>query len=201
MFIVLMLPFIASRDMGRTTLESLYLLSCRITFWGVVTHIPIVLIVVFVAIKLSKSNKILSFSLWKLFNFQSGIIKNFEFLPIRLKFLGPIFILLIIINLPAVVYMEEYIFRNNTQSWLDGIIWSFLFGLAHFIGGIPLGACIAISLAGLWFTELYFIGGLDAAILGHFTYDVIILASVFVELVIRHIRLLFGIDDKFFEKL
>ena len=48
---------------------------------------------------------------------------------------------------------------SPTRTWLQGIYRSLVFGLAHLPMGIPLGAALALSIGGLWFTYQYFRGG------------------------------------------
>ena len=83
--------------------------------------------------------------------------------------------------LPLIVRWEEEIFRGGTDNWTDGIIRSVLFGLMHFVAGfVPLGAAIALSLAGIVLTQVYMTAGLDAAVTLHLAYDSIVFLPLMV---------------------
>lgn len=87
---------------------------------------------------------------------------------------------LLFINLPAIVTIEELIFRQGTNNWQEGILRSIVFGLVHFAMGVPVLGLIDSILAGLTLTAFYFVGGLDAAISFHLAIDVVILLPVLI---------------------
>jgi membrane protease YdiL (CAAX protease family) len=85
------------------------------------------------------------------------------------------FIIMMVLALPSIVKFEEEYFRNDTDNWFEGIIRSILFGMVHFLlGFVPLGAALALSLAGIILTEVYMTRGLDAAVTQHLAYDSLI---------------------------
>ena len=83
--------------------------------------------------------------------------------------------------------IEEKWFRLGTESWQQGLYLSFLFGMVHCLVGIPVAAGMVISIAGLWFTHQYFIGGVELSALHHTTYNLIIFSVLFLGLVGKHI--------------
>ncbi len=94
------------------------------------------------------------------------------------------FVLLLTFLLPRLAAVEERIFRLGTRNWLDGALRSTIFGLAHLTMGVPLGAALAISLGGLWFTRQYFLGGASRSTVYHLAYNVVILMAIVVLLVV-----------------
>lgn len=112
---------------------------------------------------------------------------NIGLIPIKVKYLGLVFLILLILNLPTYALVEEEIFRAGTDNWVEGIWRSLLFGLAHCLSGISLGAGLAVSVTGLWLTHCYFVGGVQYAALHHTTYNIILIAALFLLLVYDHI--------------
>jgi len=86
------------------------------------------------------------------------------------RWLGPVVTPLLLVNLPIIAMLEEFIFRQGTVSWADAIWRSALFGLAHLAMNIQLGASLAIGGVGLWFTYWYFRGGIELSGAVHFAY-------------------------------
>lgn len=94
------------------------------------------------------------------------------------------FVLLLAFLLPRLAAVEERIFRLGTRNWLDGALRSTLFGLAHLTMGIPLGAALALSLGGLWFTRQYFLGGANRSTVYHLAYNVVVLMAIVLLLLV-----------------
>ena len=70
------------------------------------------------------------------------------------------FVSLLVVSLPLLVAREEWIFRRGAErrgTW-NNIGRCILFGLAHAIIGIPLGAALALSLGGAYLTACYLRG-------------------------------------------
>jgi hypothetical protein len=69
----------------------------------------------------------------------------------------PLFLGLLLVALPLLVEREERIFRLGAErrSTWGNIRRSVAFGLAHALVGIPIGAALALSLGGAWFTDVY----------------------------------------------
>ncbi|MAG35188.1 MAG: hypothetical protein CL878_02925 [Dehalococcoidia bacterium] len=98
--------------------------------------------------------------------------------PLDYAWLIAPFILLLFFLLPRLAAVEERIFRLGTRNWLDGAFRSVVFGLVHLTMGIPLGAALALSLGGLWFTRQYFLGGALRSTVHHLAYNLIALMAI-----------------------
>jgi hypothetical protein len=78
-----------------------------------------------------------------------------------LSVLIPAFFLgLLVIALPLLVAREEWVFRRGAEhrGALSNIGRSVVFGLAHAVIGIPIGAALALSIGGLYLTWCYLRG-------------------------------------------
>ena len=104
-----------------------------------------------------------------------------------------VFMALLVPALPLLVEREEYLFRSGSEHRSTaGRIWrGILFGAVHAIIGIPIGAALALSIGGWYFTWAYLRGyrwgGPIAALLestrSHLAYNSIIVALVLVGIV------------------
>lgn len=112
---------------------------------------------------------------------------NIHLIPSNVKYFGLVFLILFAINLPRYAHMEEEWFREGTISWGQGLFMSVLFGLAHCLVGVSIGTGLAISVAGLWFTHQYFVGGVDLSTVHHTTYNLILISILFLFLTLKHI--------------
>jgi hypothetical protein len=112
---------------------------------------------------------------------------NIHLIPSNVKYFGLAFLVLLAINLPQYARMEEEWFREGTISWEQGLLISVLFGLVHCLVGVPIAAGLAISIAGLWFTHQYFVGGVDLSTVHHTTYNLILVSVLFVLMTLKHI--------------
>lgn len=112
---------------------------------------------------------------------------NINLIPAKTKYFGLVYLILFAINLPIFAHIEEVWFRQGTHTWQDGILLSILFGLAHCLVGVPIGAGMAISLTGLWLTHQYFIGGVELSTVHHTTYNLILIFMLFLTLILDHI--------------
>jgi hypothetical protein len=70
------------------------------------------------------------------------------------------FIGLLIVGMPLLVAREEWVFRRGAESRGTGtnLGRSLVFGLAHAVVGIPIGAALALSIGGLYLTRCYLDG-------------------------------------------
>jgi hypothetical protein len=103
------------------------------------------------------------------------------------------FIGLLIVGLPLLVSREEWVFRRGAErrGTIDNIARSLLFGLAHAVVGIPIGAALALSIGGVYLTWCYLEGwretrsqtmALLASTRAHLAYNLTIIAMVLVSL-------------------
>ena len=78
-----------------------------------------------------------------------------------LNVLIPVFFLgLLVVALPLLVAREEWVFRRGAEKrgTFRNIGAAIVFGLAHAIVGIPIGAALALSIGGLYLTWCYLQG-------------------------------------------
>jgi len=113
-----------------------------------------------------------------------------------LNLLIPAFVLgLLVVALPLLVAREEWLFRRGAEHrgmWRN-VSRSVVFGLAHAIIGIPLGAALALSIGGLYLTWCYLegwretrtqAGALLESTRAHLAYNATILVLVAVALAV-----------------
>ena len=107
----------------------------------------------------------------------SWLGNNLGLLPIQKEYIGPLFLLLLILNMPSITHMEERIFRSGLENWYDGLVWSVIFGLSHCLVGVPLAYGIASIALGVWLTWCYLTPGPRFAIffstLNHTSYNLV----------------------------
>jgi hypothetical protein len=108
---------------------------------------------------------------------------NVSLVGTEIKYIGVIVSLLMMTALPYLAYFEELLFRQGTVNWRDGILRSIAFGFSHMLVGVPLGPAIAITAAGLFFTQVYFVGGIATCTQAHFQYNIILFSVLLFETV------------------
>jgi len=155
----------------------------RIDINILMADLVIIVAIVAVALILHKAHWIFRLSWWRLLASRGS--KRWEeggsifTIPLKTKFFGLLFVVLVLLYLPRASVGEEELFREGTINWLDGLKRSFLFGMAHLILGIPFSAALAIVGAGMWFTYWYFQGGIELSALYHFHYNLILVGFIF----------------------
>lgn len=155
-----------------------------ITWWIALQNLAVVVIVVSACVGLTKLHRIFKWSWLSLFKSDGT---NINIVPIHIKYFGLVFALLLMVNLPSMAMAEEMWFRAGTDNWLNGLYISFIFGIVHCLVGVPIGAGVAITLGGLWFTYQYFLGGVELSALHHTTYNLILISTLFLLLVLKHV--------------
>jgi len=101
----------------------------------------------------------------------SGGATNVVVVPLEIPLLAVPFLLLLLWVLPDLAAAEERVFRLGTRGWLDGLWRSVVFAMAHLVMGIPIGALLPLTLAGLWMTWRYFRGGAERSTRYHLAYN------------------------------
>lgn len=104
---------------------------------------------------------------------------NILFSGTRWKWYALIYLPLLMFALPALAKSEEETYRAGTKDWAQGLVRSIRFGLVHLIMLIPLGAAVALSIGGLWFTHQYFKGGIERSTTYHAVYNSMLFAVLF----------------------
>lgn len=168
--------------------------SAKMSWWvyaqvrplQVLEDIGLVVVVLLVMGGLTSLHPVFTWWLGRLFKLKSDGT-NINLMPIRVPILGPIYLFLLAFVLPVICYWEETIFRQGTHDWKDAIVRSLLFGFVHMLVGVPLGAAIALSVAGLWLSICYLQGGILLSTVHHTTYDLIILTILFLGLVLGEV--------------
>lgn len=100
---------------------------------------------------------------------------------------------LLLVSLPLLVEQEEWVFRRGAEErgLFGNAAMALVFGLVHVVIGIPVGAGLALSIGGAYFTHVYLIEyrrtrSREAALLestrAHLGYDVVIVALVVIAL-------------------
>ena len=71
--------------------------------------------------------------------------------------LSALFGALLLVSLPLLVEREEWMFRRGAEhrGMFGNTIYALLFGLMHVLVGIPIGAGLALSVGGGYFTHVY----------------------------------------------
>jgi hypothetical protein len=110
---------------------------------------------------------------------------NIHLLP-NLKLLG-LYLPILAFCIPSLVTIEERIFRQGINTREEGILMSLIFGMVHCLSGVPIAAGLSISIAGLWFTHQYFNGGIERAIVHHTAYDIVVLFTVTMLLLVHFV--------------
>lgn len=105
------------------------------------------------------------------------------------------FIGLLIVGMPLLVAREEWVFRRGAEERGTAVNLgrSVLFGLAHAVVGIPIGAALALSIGGLYLTRCYLngwketrsqTGALLESTRAHLAYNLTIVALVLISLLV-----------------
>jgi hypothetical protein len=103
------------------------------------------------------------------------------------------FIGLLIVGMPLLVAREEWVFRRGaeTRGTAMNLGRSLVFGLAHAVIGIPIGAALALSIGGVYLTWCYLegwketrsqTGALLESTRAHLAYNLTIITLVLVSL-------------------
>lgn len=131
-----------------------------------------------VVVLITVSPNIMGFSWLRVFG-ASGT--NINTIGSDIPYFGIVFVLLLMLALPWLAQIEEELFREGTGSWLEGFVRSVIFGFVHMLVGIPLGAAIALIIPGMFYTAMYFKGGVELSTKAHFQYNLIVVSLLLVS--------------------
>lgn len=107
-----------------------------------------------------------------------------------------LFGVLLLVSLPLLVEREEWIFRRGAErrGIVRNAMAALLFGLMHVLVGIPIGAGLALSIGGAYFTHVYLRAfretrsqraALAESTRAHLGYDLVIVVLVLVALALE----------------
>ena len=168
--------------------------------WGLmaVDFVVIVLLIIFINYAYKLNPSVMGFGLFRIFNVLAGKPrqyhsngtpkmegKNLNLLGTDIKYFGIIMSLVLLTGLPRWAMMEEELFRVGTLTWQDAIVRSLAFGFVHMLVGVPFVAALGLSGVGLFFTLLYFIGGVELSAQGHFQYNLIVFSVILLAAIVK----------------
>lgn len=126
-----------------------------------VRAVPIVVVIVSTAWVLIQL-PVLSFGWWSVIGGEGNPVVGVteEDYGIVSVVLPLFFIGLLIVGMPLLVAREEWVFRRGAEArgTAMNVARSLVFGLAHAVIGIPIGAALALSIGGLYLTRCYLKG-------------------------------------------
>jgi hypothetical protein len=160
-----------------------------------VRAVPIVVVIVSTAWVLIQL-PVLSFGWWSVIGGEGNPVVGVteEDYGIVSVVLPLFFIGLLIVGMPLLVAREEWVFRRGAEArgTAMNVGRSLVFGLAHAVIGIPIGAALALSIGGLYLTRCYLegwketrtqTGALLESTRAHLAYNLTIITLVLVSLV------------------
>lgn len=103
---------------------------------------------------------------------------NINFMGTDIKYVGIVMCLLLLTAIPQTAGMEEEWFRQGTTDWTDAVVRSLAFGFVHMIVGVPIYGVVVISCGGLFFSYMYFLGGIELSTQAHFQYNLILITTL-----------------------
>lgn len=153
------------------------------------TNVPVILVVLTAALLLILHVPFMDKNpiLWILSYFFGGDGtggSNVVFSGMQWKWYALIYLPVLAFALPHLAQREEEDFRAGTRGWMHGIWRSIHFGLIHLIMLIPIGAAIALSIGGLWFTHQYFKGGVERSTTYHAVYNTMLVTVAFISIIV-----------------
>lgn len=149
----------------------------KIRPWIVFQNMAVVVCVITTSILLNSTFPFLNSSWLHLLPGENNST-NLMVAPLSLRIVGPMFLVLLMLNVPSLAHAEEHLFRAGTRNWADGCKRSVLFGLCHCVMGVSLGTGLALSIPGLWFYLCYRRGGVQLSTLHHAVYNWIVFGIV-----------------------
>jgi hypothetical protein len=160
-----------------------------------VRAVPIVVVIVSTAWVLIQL-PVLSFGWWSVIGGEGNPVVGVteEDYGIVSVVLPLFFIGLLIVGMPLLVAREEWVFRRGAEArgTAMNVGRSLVFGLAHAVIGIPIGAALALSIGGLYLTRCYLegwketrtqTGALLESTRAHLAYNLTIITLVLASLV------------------
>lgn len=120
---------------------------------------------------------------WSLFK---GKKANVTLLPLVSRYSWLIYLPLLVLVVPLLAWIEEYIFRYLIHGGMIGVLWGgFFFGLVHLTAGVTLRMSLCLTGHGLVLVALYGATGLAGVFLVHAAYNLIVIAMVVFEMKLK----------------
>lgn len=139
------------------------------------------------AVLVNSDEDLFTWTWTKYFKERAKGLSNVCLRPILIPRFGVLYYGLLLLCLPTLAYSEEAMFRLGTTNLLEGVGRSFLFGLSHLVVGVPLGYSLAIFVPGMWLTTRYLQGGIEAAAMHHFAYNLLVIGLLTIMVIHDHI--------------
>lgn len=162
-------------------LQESFAIICSIRPSMVLSNIPAMIVTLATANALIHL-PVLDWSWMRLLGSSKG--NNITAIGFQYLWFAPIFAILLIAAIPLLAKAEENAFRDGTRDWKHGIVRSVKFGLAHVIAGVPIGAALALSIGGLWFTHQYFKGGVQRSTAHHTAWNFTLIGIIIIALIV-----------------
>lgn len=104
---------------------------------------------------------------------------------VKLPYIGAVFGVLLMLNVPRLARREEEVFRRGSKDWKDIAVRSTKFGFLHMLVGVPVAGAIALIFLGLALTVQYKIGGVRRATFYHCLNNYIVLSALGIYLILK----------------
>jgi hypothetical protein len=124
---------------------------------------------------------------------------NITIAPACVPFIWPMFLGCLVLCVPGFSKYEENMFRYGDYGLSMGAIFALLFGLTHWLAGIPFGAALALSIPGFWFMVQSRIGGIELSTAHHSVYNIVLMGMLAFVLCVRDITFLCQAKKEFAE--
>lgn len=107
---------------------------------------------------------------------------NLTLVPLRFRFIWPVYAIVLAAAMPFLALLEEFIFRAGTTTWQRGLLWGAVgFGLAHLTSLVSIRMVLYLMLIGAVLVGAYLVGGLLAAFVVHAVYNLTALALILIH--------------------
>lgn len=119
---------------------------------------PLLVVIVSVAVGLAQLGPVFTWSWWSAIGGQGNMIfgQSSQTGPLS-AILLPVIGLFLLVGIPRLALIEEKVFRRGieTRSRAGRVFAALNFGLIHAIVGVPLCACLALAIGGLYLNAVY----------------------------------------------
>ncbi len=107
---------------------------------------------------------------------------NLTLVPLRFRYIWPVYAVVLAAAMPFLALLEEIIFRAGTTTWQRGLLWGAIgFGLFHLTSLVTVRMVIYLMLIGAVLVVAYATGGLLAAFVVHAVYNLTALTLILIR--------------------